>query len=333
MRIRSFRLMPIAIMASVDIKRSPELEAVIRRLWMAFARADDSAMGNLMVSHPALRFLLAGDEDWIGGEDVVPIMRERSRTIQMVSLEFDRLEAYEVGDFGWTACTLTTQDSDGETRSFRQTGVFAIEDGIWKAVQVHTSVGVPPEDVWGVEVADSLAALVASLTAESADKVKDVTGDKGVVTVMFTDIEGSTRLSEERGDRQWSRDIRAHFDAVALQVESNGGRVVKTLGDGSMAVFGSASGAVDAAIAIHALDDGLRVRIGIHSGEAMAIGDDYAGISIAKAARIASAADGGQTLVSSATREIIDHMAYEVGEPINIELKGISGTQRLFSVS
>lgn len=325
--------MLIAIMAGVDIRRSPELEAVVRRLWKAFARADDSAMGNMMVSDPALRFLLSGDEDWLEGDEVVPIMRERSRTIQIVSLEFDRLEAYEVADFGWTACTLTSQDSDGATRSFRQTGVFVIEDGIWKAVQLHTSVGVPPQDVWGVEVADSLAALVASLTAETSVEVKDAAGGKGVVTVMFTDIEGSTRLSEERGDRQWSEDIHAHFDAVSSQVESNGGRVVKTLGDGAMAVFGSASGAVDAAIAIHAFDDGLRVRIGIHSGEAMAVGDDYAGVAIAKAARIASAAEGGQTLVSSATREIIESMGYEVGEPLTAELKGISGTQRLFPVS
>jgi adenylate cyclase len=320
-------------MVSVEIKRSPELEAVVRRMWMAFATADDAALGNMTVTDPALRFLLSGDEDWLGGDEVVPILRERSRTIQLNSLEFYRLEAYEVGDFGWTACTLTSLDADGGTQSFRQTGVFAIEDGIWKAVQVHASVGVPPQDVYGVELAESLGALVASLTPAISDEVRDVAGSKGVVTVMFTDIEGSTRLSEARGDRQWSEDIQAHFDAIAFQVESNDGRVVKTLGDGSMAVFSSASGAVDAAIAIHTLDDGLRVRIGIHSGEAVAVGDDYAGIAIAKAARITSAAEGGQTLVSSATREIINHLEYEVGEPLTVELKGISGTQYLFPVS
>jgi len=320
-------------MVSVDIRRSPELEAVVRRMWMAFARADDASLGNVTVTDPALRFVLSGDEEWLGGDEVVPILRERSRMIQIVSLEFDRLEAYEVGDFGWTACTLSTLDADGETRSFRQTGVFAIEDGIWKAVQVHTSIGVPPQDVWGVELADGLGALVASLTPGISDEVRDVAGSTGVVTVMFTDIEGSTQLSEARGDRQWSEDIQAHFDAVAFLVDSNNGRVVKTLGDGSMAVFRSASGAVDAAIAIHALDDGLRVRIGIHSGEAIAVGDDYAGVAIAKAARITSAAQGGQTLVSSATREIIDRLGYEVAEPLTVELKGITGTQRLFPVS
>jgi class 3 adenylate cyclase len=320
-------------MVAVDIRRSPELEAVNRRIWMAFARADDAALRNMIVTDPAMRFLLSGDEGWLEGNEVVPILRERSRTIEILSLEFDRLEAYEVGDFGWSACTVTTLNGDGETRSFRQTGVYAIEDGIWKAVQIHTSVGVPPQDVWGVELADSLGALVASLTPGISDEVRDVIGTKGVVTVMFTDIEGSTQLSEARGDRQWSEDIQTHFDAVAFHVKSNNGRVVKTLGDGSMAVFSSASGAVDAAIAIHALDDGLRVRIGIHSGEAVALGDDYAGLAIAKAARITSAAEGGQTLVSSATREIIDHLGYEIGKPLTVELKGISGTQRLFAVS
>ena len=97
--------------------------------------------------------------------------------------------------------------------------------------------------------------------------------------------------------------------------------------------LGRLSAAVEAAIGIHNLNDGLRVRIGIHSGEAMAVGDDYAGVAIAKAARITSAAQGGQTLVSSATREIIDPLGYEVGEPFTVELKGISGTHRLFPVS
>lgn len=320
-------------MVAMEIKRSLELEALLRRMWTAFATADDVALGNTTVTDPALRVLLSGDEDWLEGDEVVPILRERARTIGIVSLEFDRLEAFEVGDFGWTACALTTLDDDGETRSFRQTGVFAIEGGIWKAVQLHTSVVVAPEDVFGVEIAESLGALVASLNPGISDEVRDVAGSKGVVTVMFTDIEGSTRLSEARGDQQWSEDIQTHFDAIAFRVESNDGRVIKTLGDGSMAVFASASGAVDAAIAIHTLDDGLSVRIGIHSGEALAVGDDYAGIAIAKAARITSAAEGGQTLVSSATRELIDHLGYNIGESLSVELKGISGTQQLFPVS
>jgi class 3 adenylate cyclase len=163
--------------------------------------------------------------------------------------------------------------------------------------------------------------------------MRDFTGNSGVVTVMFTDIVGSTKLSESRGDRQWSVDIQAHFDAIKTLVESHEGRVVKTLGDGSMAVFASASAAVGAPIAIHNVNDGLLVRIGIHSGEAMAVGADYAGIAIAKAARITSAAHGGQTLVSSATRELIDRLGYEVGEPFTVELKGISGTHRLFPVA
>jgi class 3 adenylate cyclase len=318
----------------VEIKRSPELEAFIRRMCMAFTRADDAAMGNMTVTDPALRVELSGEEDWLRGEDVVPILRERARMIGLTSqLEFDRLEGYAVGDFGWTACSLSTLDEDGETRSFRHTAVFAIEDGVWRCVQFHTSVGVPTKDVFGVEVADGLDALVASLTPAASDEMRDFTGNSGVVTVMFTDIVGSTKLSESRGDRQWSVDIQAHFDAIKTLVESHEGRVVKTLGDGSMAVFASASAAVGAPIAIHNVNDGLLVRIGIHSGEAMAVGADYAGIAIAKAARITSAAHGGQTLVSSATRELIDRLGYEVGEPFTVELKGISGTHRLFPVA
>lgn len=302
-------------------------------MWTAFANADSDSLANLTADDPALRAILSAEEDWFGGRDVVPILRERARLMSMRSLEFDRLEGYQVGDHGWTACSLTTMDGDGESRSFRQTGVFALDAGVWRCVQLHTSVGVPTEDVWGVEIADGLNALVASLGAIDSEDVRRFTGSRGVVTVMFTDIEGSTQLSAERGDQQWSADIQHHFDAVEDCVTSHGGRVVKTLGDGSMAVFTTASGAVDAAEGVHELGDGLRVRIGIHSGEAIAVGDDYAGVAIAKAARITSAARGGQTLVSSATKEILSEREYVFGEPIAVELKGIEGSQRLYPVT
>ena len=78
-------------------------------------------------------------------------------------------------------------------------------------------------------------------------------------------------------------------------VEDTDGKVTKPLGDGTMASFPTARNAVDAAIGIERgeTDDEIRVRIGIHKGEAISLGDDYAGLAVAKAARIASAAAGG----------------------------------------
>lgn len=122
--------------------------------------------------------------------------------------------------------------------------------------------------------------------------------------------------------------------AVAETVDEYGGRVVTTLGDGSMAAFPMASGTADSAVSIQGFDDdGFRVRIGIHTGEAVSVGGDYSGQAIAKAARIASAASGGETLVSSATRELVDTHDYTIGEPKTFELKGLSGVHRLFPLS
>ena len=77
-------------------------------------------------------------------------------------------------------------------------------------------------------------------------------------------------------------------------------------------------------------DNEIRVRIGIHTGEAISVGDDYAGLAVAKAARIASAAAGGEILVSSATRELISQFDYQFDSERVAELKGIDGSHRIY---
>jgi class 3 adenylate cyclase len=98
-----------------------------------------------------------------------------------------------------------------------------------------------------------------------------------------------------------------------------------------MAAFPTARGAAAAALAIQAsdTDPDIRVRIGIHTGEAVSIGTDYAGIAVAKAARVASAASGGEVLVSTTTRELLAPYDFSLGEERIGELKGIPGTHRL----
>jgi adenylate cyclase len=317
----------------MGFQRSAELEAVMRRIWKVFASGSVEGLSNMISSSPDVRFILSADDNWIAGsENLVRVLAGRSNLMDIERVEFDRLEAFELGEVGWGACNVTLIYRSGDSDSVRNTITFAVEHGVWKVVQLHTSRGVPDEEAYGAELAADLKELVSSLTSTNAAAIADVAGTSGTVTLMFTDIENSTRLAAQRGDATWTKDIQDHFDAVSRIVETNTGRMVKTLGDGTMAAFPTARNAADAAITIERETEAedFRVRIGIHTGEAVSLGDDYAGLAVAKAARITSAADGGEILVSSVTRELLDRFDYAFATERVAELKGIDGTHRLF---
>jgi predicted ATPase/class 3 adenylate cyclase len=136
----------------------------------------------------------------------------------------------------------------------------------------------------------------------------------GTVTFLFTDIEGSTGLLQALGDRYLAV-LDEHAAIVRRAVADGGGVEVSTHGDAFFAVFRSPAGAVRAAVAAqrglaaHDWSPGppVRVRMGLHTGEGTLGGDDYAGIDVHLAARVADAAHGGQVLVSDATRGLVQH--------------------------
>jgi predicted ATPase/class 3 adenylate cyclase len=135
----------------------------------------------------------------------------------------------------------------------------------------------------------------------------------GTVTFLFTDIEGSTRLWQE--DEESMREAMARHDQLLGEViAGHGGVVFSTMGDGLAAAFQSASAAVSCAVeAQRRLDreswetaSPLRVRIGLHSGEAELRDGDYFGTAVNRAARLAKVGQGAQILCSSATAELAD---------------------------
>jgi predicted ATPase/class 3 adenylate cyclase len=141
----------------------------------------------------------------------------------------------------------------------------------------------------------------------------------GTLTFLFTDIEGSTRLLQSLGD-DYRAVQDAHGEILHRAIADAGGTVVRTEGDAFFAVFHSPGGAVGAAVAIqralasHAWPHGrpLRVRMGLHTGDGVLGGDDYLGIDVNRAARIAAAAWGGQVLLSDATAVLV-HRALPAG--------------------
>jgi class 3 adenylate cyclase len=140
----------------------------------------------------------------------------------------------------------------------------------------------------------------------------------GTVTFLFTDIEGSTRIWQEHPDAMQGV-LARHGEILRTAIESHGGYVVKTTGDGAHAAFATASHAVDAAVAAQlaieaeawALPDPLRVRMGMHTGPAELRDGDYYGTAVNKSARVMSIANGGQIVMSNASHELAGDTALE----------------------
>jgi class 3 adenylate cyclase len=126
---------------------------------------------------------------------------------------------------------------------------------------------------------------------------------------------------------------------VAECATNEGGRVVKSLGDGHMLAFSSASRAVRGSInllrSLRDADEGepLRVRIGLHTGEVLRQADDIFGHAVITAARVAAAANGNEILVSSLVHELTRSLgSFQFGEPRVAQLKGLPGDHQLFPV-
>lgn len=163
------------------------------------------------------------------------------------------------------------------------------------------------------------------------------------VTVMFTDVVGSTSLRQHQGETVAHEIMGAHNDIVRQQLRDNAGREVKTTGDSFMAAFDSARKAVECAIGIQrALSDYNRshplhpvnVRIGLHTGEAIRAEHDLFGTSVDAAARIMAKAGGEQILVSDVVRTVLGS-AKDLGfkDHKRVRLKGFAERWRLWEVA
>jgi len=160
----------------------------------------------------------------------------------------------------------------------------------------------------------------------------------GRVAILFSDIEESTALNERIGDRAWVRLIDRHDKMVSRHVKRHAGHVVKSQGDGFMIAFAQPEEAARCGIDVQRellkRPDGIRVRIGIHVGKSVRRGDDLFGRNVAMAARVAASATGGEVLVSEPVRDAIgdeNGIAFDDGR--DVELKGFSGTHRLYALS
>jgi adenylate cyclase len=189
--------------------------------------------------------------------------------------------------------------------------------------------------------------LLASLedfsrwAAEQRSEIGRMAADDGTVTIMFSDIEGSTALNAGLGDARWVRVLAAHDELVETYVEKYRGLIVKTQGDGHMVVFTTPQLALRASLDIqrafgakwnHSRElrrTPIKVRIGLHTGTAIERDGDYLGQNVALAARVAAQADGGDVLTTGEIAQACaGDFAFTPAAPV--ELKGFEGEHALW---
>jgi len=219
-----------------------------------------------------------------------------------------------------------------DSRAFPPENGRALASGIpnARAVIIDGTVHLPPQpdDPHTIDVINEILGFVvdgATAIVPAADR------SASIHTIVFTDIEGSTDLVERYGDEDARQAIREHDEILRVAVTSHGGTVIKWIGDGVMATFTSASGALDASIAMQnqlqtrAQDTHIpiHVRIGIHAGEPIEEDADLHGTSIIRASRIMSEAYGDQILASDIVRGLVTGKDYDFTNRGLHELKGI----------
>jgi class 3 adenylate cyclase len=212
----------------------------------------------------------------------------------------------------------------------------SVEEGRWIAAQIPGArfVELPGQDhlPW-TEDQDVLLDeveefLTGARTAHEPDRV--------LATILFTDLVGSTERAAELGDRRWHELLAAHHTLVRRELERFRGREIDTAGDGFLATFDGPARAIRAACAIRdaVRAVGLELRAGVHTGECELLdGQKLAGIAVHTGARVAAQAGPGDVLVSSTVKDLVAGSGIAFEDRGERELKGISGSWRLYAVA
>ncbi|MEE8421859.1 MAG: nickel-binding protein [Dehalococcoidia bacterium] len=225
--------------------------------------------------------------------------------------------------------------------------IFCLVDApsVNAAVAVHREAhGLVADEIIEVEAGQMAGFMGNGTELPSVPGPTEVPGperDRATRTILFTDLEGSVSMTQRLGDAGAMELLRVHDGIIRQALQTHGGNEVKHTGDGIMASFLSASGAVDCAITIQSAiavhneetpDEDLRVRIGLNAGEPVTNGGDLFGAAVQLAARICDRADAHQILVGGVIRELCIGNTFEFRDSGTAELKGFETPVQLFEV-
>jgi class 3 adenylate cyclase len=322
-------------------------------LWCGFARYADWA------ASPVVQGVLAIlDKDWdlftqtvahagLGWTESAPAQQYAAYMRECVS--------YDVAKATFAA--LKDVDVDAELSSVRcPTLVLHRRQAAFPPVDVSRSLAARiPNARFGLFEGTSLASFVGDVDSETGRIMEFLKGSEAsseaqashagtVRIILFTDVEGSTAITQRLGDARARELMREHEQITRDQLKAHGGTEVKTMGDGFMASFGSATKAVECAIDLQrvvlaagrdsegANRERLSVRVGLNVGEPIEEESDLFGTAVILAARIAAAAGGGQILVSEAIRQIVAGKGFEFADRGKVALRGFDDLVSLYEV-
>jgi class 3 adenylate cyclase len=195
------------------------------------------------------------------------------------------------------------------------------------------------QGITSTDVFTSIDTVAREVEAEKPDLRTHAAPD-GTVTIMFSDIEGSTAMADRLGDTKFMEVLREHNAIIRDQVKAHSGFEVKSEGDGFMVAFQSAARALECASAIQkslaarnqTSDEPVKVRMGLHAGEVIKEGEDFFGRNVIMAARVASQANGGEILTSGVVKALLSGSDVVWGDPRTVALKGLSGEHEIWAV-
>lgn len=208
-----------------------------------------------------------------------------------------------------------------------------MEDGTELVIGPGEAYEIPPgHDAW--TVGDEPWCSVEFASAHEFGVPADEIGERVLATLLFSDIVGSTATLERVGDHAWAQLVQEHNRRIRAAIDRHRGREIDAAGDGIVALFTGAARAVQAAALMDpALTDlGLRVRVGLYTGEVEIAGGRARGVAVHAAARIAALAGAGEVLVSGTTRDLLDGSGLAFDSRGQHELKGLSGARPIFAL-
>jgi len=316
---------------AADVIRYPQIQA-LRALWNLDWETYTETVANMLLG-------------WSGGRQArqlaafvrESIAQEDLRALMAVVHEFDVTELLPQVK----APTLVLQR--------RQVPAPAVEIATRLAAQIPGAQLVVYEAVHPVPLAGDMEAVLRAIdefVGESEEAAAPAAPPRpgGLVTILFTDMEGSTTLTRRLGDAKAQELVRAHNAIVRDALKANGGSEIKHTGDGIMASFPSASRALECAIAIQrAFQDynaqvggqhaaPLRIRIGLNAGEPITEEKDLFGTAVVLAARIAVKAEGGEILVSDIVRQVVAGKGFLLSDRGDTVLRGFEDPVRVYEV-
>jgi class 3 adenylate cyclase len=208
------------------------------------------------------------------------------------------------------------------------------DDGQEMEVGPQSVYEIPPgHDAW--VVGDEQFITVDWTSARTWAVTPEILGEGEIVTVLFTDIVGSTAIVRQMGDQAWRERLAVHHARMRSHLNVFRGREIKTMGDGLLAVFDRPAKAIGCAGAMAATSRAmdLPIRAGVHTGEVEFVGDDARGLAVHTAARVMSLGKSDEVMVSSTTRELLEGSGIELEDAGEHELKGLPGVRRVFRLA